>query len=481
MNTAVSRTSFSTVSFLVCLTASIGFAFDTYELLMLPLILRPAIQELVGANPGSPEYLLWVGRLFYVPAFTGGLCGLWGGWLTDRFGRRRVLTGSILIYAVAAFVSGYATSIEMLLICRCFVFIGVCVEFVAAVAWLAELFDDPHQRERVIGYTQAFASIGGLLVAFVNHELARWGEGGHLPAIYVPEFLQNVLGNLQDPQAVWRYTLMSGLFPALPLILVRPFLPESPKWKQLADAGTLKRPSIRELFTPALRRTTIVSTLLVGCSYGLAFGGLQQLTQIIPGIEEIQSESANMSPGQRKPFEQKATATYVKYQEVGGLAGRFLLAILAVRFLSRRKLLGVFLGSSLVVLPWLFLAMANGTNIEWLNIGGVRVSLLTIAVFLGGLVVIGQFSFWGNYLPTAFPLHLRGTGESMAANIGGRMIGTSFAWVTATLAAQPWIPGEPGPAKIARVCAGVCTILLLVGCALTSLLPETTENQINEP
>ena len=48
-------------------------------------------------------------------------------------------------------------------------FIGVCVEFVAAVAWLAELFDDPKQREKVLGYTQAFSSIGGLMVAQANH------------------------------------------------------------------------------------------------------------------------------------------------------------------------------------------------------------------------------------------------------------------------------------------------------------------------
>ena len=53
----------------------------------------------------------------------------------------------------------------MLLILRCTTFVGVCVEFVAAVAWLAELFPNPHQRETVLGYTQAFSSIGGLLPA----------------------------------------------------------------------------------------------------------------------------------------------------------------------------------------------------------------------------------------------------------------------------------------------------------------------------
>src|SRR5690606_33454267 len=121
-----------------------------------------------------------------------------GGWLTDRFGRRRVLTGSILLYAIAAFASGYVTSVEMLLVCRCLVFVGVCVEFVAAVAWLAELFDDPQQRERVIGYTQAFASVGGLLVAFVNGALASLGAQGKLPSVSLPEWA-SFLGTIQDP------------------------------------------------------------------------------------------------------------------------------------------------------------------------------------------------------------------------------------------------------------------------------------------
>ena len=56
--------------------AAIGFAFDIYEILMLPLIVRPALLELTGAVPGSPEFQMWVGRLFYIPAFAGGIFGL---------------------------------------------------------------------------------------------------------------------------------------------------------------------------------------------------------------------------------------------------------------------------------------------------------------------------------------------------------------------------------------------------------------------
>ena len=89
--------------------------------------------------------------MFWVPAVAGGIFGLLGGYLTDIFGRRRILTWSILLYAFSAFASGYSTSLTMLLVLRSTTFVGVCVEFVAAVAWMAELFDDHAQRERRLG------------------------------------------------------------------------------------------------------------------------------------------------------------------------------------------------------------------------------------------------------------------------------------------------------------------------------------------
>jgi MFS family permease len=144
------------IQWLICIVAAIGFAFDIYELLMLQLIVRPALLELINAKPGTPAFNLWVGLLFWVPAMAGGIFGLIGGYLTDRFGRRRVLVWSILLYAFSACAAGFSTSIVVLLILRCTTFIGVCVEFVAAVAWLAELFPNPKQRESVLGYTQAF-------------------------------------------------------------------------------------------------------------------------------------------------------------------------------------------------------------------------------------------------------------------------------------------------------------------------------------
>jgi MFS family permease len=145
------------IQWLICFVAALGFAFDIYEILVLPLVVGPALAELGGLKGGTPAYSAWVGNLFYIPAVAGGIFGLLGGYLTDLFGRQRVLVWSILIYAFSAVGAGLSTSLEMFLFFRTTTFIGVCVEFVAAVAWLAELFPDPKQREKVLGWTQAFS------------------------------------------------------------------------------------------------------------------------------------------------------------------------------------------------------------------------------------------------------------------------------------------------------------------------------------
>ncbi|MDA0832182.1 MAG: MFS transporter [Planctomycetota bacterium] len=467
----------TTVQWLICFIASIGFAFDIYELLMLPLIVRPALMELGGIAPGTDEFAMWIGRLFYLPAIAGGVFGLLGGYLTDRLGRRRVLTYSILLYAVAAFVAGFSTSLWMLLICRCCVFVGVCVEFVAAVAWLAELFDDPVRREKVLGYTQAFSSIGGLMIAVANGLAVAYALD--LPSVQIPGFLQGLLGEVKDPNAAWRYTLMSGLIPAFPLLIIRPFLPESPKWAEKKAAGTLRRPSFGELFNPQLRRTTVVTTIMFACSFGAAFGAIQQMPQMVPGLPEVQASvkaavekvSDKPKPDQIKAaklVEQGTAANVTKVQEVGGLIGRVLLAILAVKIVSRVKLLRVFLIPGLIVMPFTFFYAAVDS-----------LSMLYVGMFLAGLLTVGQFSFWGNYLPRVYPMHLRGLGESFAANIGGRLIGTSFAWVTSSLAVSDFLANlmpngaEASPAaKVAFAAALIGTLVYAVNLVASFWLPE---------
>ncbi len=482
---------FTFVKWLICIISSIGFAFDTYSLLMLPLIVRPALDDLGGIKPGTPQFGYWVGLLFYVPAIFGGIFGLLGGWLTDRLGRRRILTWSILLYAVSTFASGYATSLPMLLVLRCFTFVGVCVEFVAAIAWIAELFADRDQRERALGYTQAFSSIGGLLVAGANWFAIHYS--GKLPGLQIPSALNSMFGTISDPHVAWRYTLLSGLIPAIPLIVIRPFLPESPVWQEKRKAGTLRRPSIFEVFAPAFRRTTIVSTLMFACSFGAAFGAIQQMPQIVPRLTEVKAEKAEAikngaQPKALKRIDQTAAAEYAEFQEIGGLVGRFLLAMLAVQIVSRRGLLRVFQLPGLLVMPAFFFALGAFDNRAVLSVGSMHLSWAQIGIFFCGLFTVAQFSFWGNYLPYVYPVHLRGTGESFAANIGGRMIGTFFALVTSTIATHLPKAKDLAPPQAALVdaghfaftAAGVALFVYVVGSIACSFLPEPQTQDLTE-
>jgi nitrate/nitrite transporter NarK len=427
---------------LICFVAALGFAFDIYELLMLPLIARPALLELLGVAPGSPELNAWVGWLFWVPALAGGAFGLLGGYLTDLFGRRRVLVWSILLYAFSALAAGFSTSPQMLLFFRCTTFVGVSVEFVAAVAWVAELFPDPRRRESVLGWTQAFSSVGGLMVT-----------GAYYLAVHFADSLPEIRGGHQ----AWRYALVSGVIPALPLILIRPFLPESPAWQQKKQAGTLKRPSLRAIFEGDLRRTTIVTTLMFACSYGAAFGAIQHMPRIVPGLAEVRELA--------RPAQEKLVSAVQGFQEVGGLVGRVLLALLAVRIAGRRRLLRVFQVPGLVLLPLVFFFAA-----------GSSVSAVQWGIFLCGLLTVAQFSFWGNYLPRVYPTHLRGTGESFAANVGGRMIGTSAALVTTTLVS--YMPGASPAEKLAWSAALVGLAVYVVGFAASFFLPEPKHQEL---
>src|SRR5262245_17232160 len=131
---ALSRT-----QWLIIIVAAIGFLFDTYELLMTPLVAAPAIAELLKVPQNNPRVTEWVGRLLRLAAVFGGIFGLIGGWLIDKLGRKTVMALSIFVYSLSPFCAAYASTLPMFVFFRCTTFIGVCVEFVAAITWLAEV------------------------------------------------------------------------------------------------------------------------------------------------------------------------------------------------------------------------------------------------------------------------------------------------------------------------------------------------------
>jgi hypothetical protein len=99
-------------------------------------------------------------------------------------------------------------------------------------------------------------------------------------------------------------------------------------------------------------------------------------------------------------------------------------------------------------------------------------------MFFAGLFTVAQLSFWGNYLPRVYPTHLRGTGESFAANIGGRMFGASAPLLTTQLVALS-SAGAPAT-KLAYAAAGVAFLIYAANLVLSFFLPEPKQEKLPE-
>ena len=424
------------VQWLILATAGVGFAFDMYEVVVQAIIVRPLLMELGPYQPGTEIFNRWTGIVLFLPTLMGGLTALLGGYLTDRLGRQRVLVWSIVLYGTAAFCSAFATSLPELIFWRCITVAGACVEFVAAIAWLTELFPEARRREAMLGFAQACATLGNFMIAGAYYAAVTWGE--QLPAIH-------------GGHSPWRYALLYGAIPAIPLILIRPFLPESPMWRAKRAAGTLKRPRFRELFAPRLRRVTLVCTGLVACCYALAFGMLQHIPRIVPGLPQV----AELP---RKQQEQWVSWVHV-HVDTGALIGRFLLTGLVVWFVARRPMLRWMLWAGLAAYPLVFLGPALQDA-----------DMFKYAALAITLIVGTQYSFWGNYLPRVYPLHLRGTGESFAISIGARVVAPFTALITPLLSNV--MPGATPTLKLAHSMALVAVIATVCALILCRWLPE---------
>ena len=456
-----------TVRILVIAVAAIGFLFDTYELLMFPVIGRDALAELLKVPGTDPLVRLWTGRLLWIAALCGGIFGLLGGWLIDRLGRKTIMVASILAYSLSPVAAAFSTELWQLILFRCTTFVGVCVEMVAAVTWLAELFDDKRTREKVIAWSLATASLGGILVTEVFIHITSIANT--LPALPVPEG--------SNAHAAWRYTLLTGLIPGALILLLLPFVPESHVWKRKKLDGTLKRPSFGELFAPALRRTTLVTTILSACGYAAAFGALQLTPlQIVQGVPKVAAISADFDAkiAAAPPAEKKAlgeakgeamrnyTGDIQRWQELGGLTGRILLALL-VLVVPSRQLIRLFLVPGILLFPLTYLEVVKG-----------EYAIFATAIFFCGLLTVAQFSFLSEFLPKVFPLHLRGTGGSFATNVGGRMIGTMAATLNTEFLSKMF-PGSP-PMQVATAAAIIGGTVYFVAFLASFFLPVPKED-----
>ena len=157
------------------------------------------IQELWKLSDGLHGFAI-------ASALYGTVIGaLFGGWPTEKFGRKKTLFWIGILYFVSAVGSAYAPEVYSFIVARFIGGLGVGISTVAAPLFISEI-SPPDKRGRLTGMFQ-FNIVFGILMAFLsNRLLADVGENA------------------------WRWMLGVEAVPALIYMLLCLTLPESPRW-----------------------------------------------------------------------------------------------------------------------------------------------------------------------------------------------------------------------------------------------------------
>ncbi|MDF3096247.1 MFS transporter [Burkholderia sp. BCCIQ04A] len=178
--------------------SAIGYAMDGFDLLILGFML-PAITAALHLTPGQGGALVtWT----LVGAVAGGIVF---GALSDRYGRVRVLTWTILLFAIFTGLCAFARGFQDLLVYRTIAGIGLGGEFGIGMALAAEAWPAA-KRARVSCYVALGWQAGVLLAALVTPLLLlHIGWRGMFAVGVLPALLAWVMRNtLHEPQAFAR-------------------------------------------------------------------------------------------------------------------------------------------------------------------------------------------------------------------------------------------------------------------------------------
>jgi MFS transporter, putative metabolite:H+ symporter len=148
--------------------AALGYFVDIYDLLLFTIVKKTSVLA-VGATPAtllvdSTKIINWqmIGLLL------GGI--IWGV-LGDKKGRLSVLFGSIILYSVANFITGFIQTVDQYAICRFVAGVGLAGELGAGITLVSELLP---KNKRGIG-TSLVAGIGlfGAVAAYFTYQFTE--------------------------------------------------------------------------------------------------------------------------------------------------------------------------------------------------------------------------------------------------------------------------------------------------------------------
>jgi MFS family permease len=386
-----------------------GYMLDAFDLIVLTLSLT-AIGATFNVGTGA------TGALSTVTLSASAVGGILGGVLADRIGRARTLMLSVAVYSAFTFLSGLASSYEMLMVFRVFQGIGFGAEWGVGAVLVAELVR-PESRGRALGIVQS-----------------AWAAGWALAVVaYLISF------ELFDETFAWRVLMCLGILPALLILYVRSRVEDPEVFREARARDRSGEVPLKQILQGKLLRTTLAASVL---ATGIQ-GGYYAMFTWIPTYLKKERELTIVG-----------TSGYLFVVIAGAFLG-YLSAGWVHDRLGRRRTFALFAALAGVSLVAYFL-VPEGSNTTLLLVG-----------FPLGFFASGCFSGFGSYLAELYPTRARATGEGFCYNVG-RGIGALFPGIIGFLAASVGLGGA--------IAFGVFGYVLAI--AALAVLPETHGREI---
>ncbi len=349
----------------VLVSALFGWTLDGYEGSILPITMSAL---LVGIGlPATATFQ--AGILLSITLIGWATGGILGGLFADRWGRKRVLIYSMLLYMGFSGLTFFVQSIPEVALIRFLTGLGLGAEWASGAVLLSETWP-AHLRSRATSRMQSGYGWGQLLAS----------------AVWL------ILSLTTLPGGNWRYAFLIGTVPAIALLYIRRGIKESILWTSPAVQDRVSQTGfLRELFSPKYRRTTKLTFVLASVS-SFAFWGVS--SWIGPYNALLAKNHHMLNP-------QLWTALSTAFYAVGAIAGFFVFGYFAELFGRKRSIALYFLGGLMTAsLPYLV------TQPLW--------ELPVVAI--SGFFNLGLFAWLPTYLPELYPTLIRSTASGSIYN-----------------------------------------------------------------
>jgi len=338
-----------------------GWALDALDVQMFSF----AIPAIIAAFSITKADAGLIGTVTLVASAFGGW---FAGMLADRLGRVRTLQITVVWFAFFTFLCGFAQSYSQLLVLRAVMGLGFGGEWAAGAVLMGEVIHAQH-RGKAVGSVQSGWAVG-------------WG---------VAALLSTVLFTLLPQDTAWRALFWIGLLPAFLVFFVRRFVDDPPVFKAAQEriASGHPRASALEIFSPAMIKTTILTSLLTTG----AQGGYYALFTWLPTYLKVERKLSVIG-----------TAGYIAVVILGSFIGYLVSAYLADRIGRRANFILFAVCSVVTVIAYTLLPIND--------------MMMLILGFPLGFFASGIFSGMGPFLTENFPTRVRGSGQGFTYNFG---------------------------------------------------------------